>query len=413
MKTVSPGKVSAAIAAALLAGSFVAGSVSAKEEKKPAPEAAVKIASADNTFGMQLFKQLHKSGENTFISPTSIGVAMQMANTAAGGDTRTEMDKAMGLEGIDAKEANKALMAELNSRDGVKLAMANSIWADPSRINLNEAYVKETQEYFDSAVRAEDFSDPKTVGVINGWIAGKTNNLIKDMIDEIPENAVTYLINAIYFKGDWSVKFDKAKTKDADFHLNDGSTKQVKLMSRADKRIRYTTDDNVEVCSLPYGEDEKAAMWIVLPKEGKDLDTVVNSLSAEQLKTWQGRAWERQGTIKLPRFKLHYKETLNDSLKALGINKAFDVDQADFKHLGESKLGPIYISRVLHEAVVIVNEEGTEAAAATVVEMAAGGAAPPKPFNMVCDRPFLFYITDKDTGAILFMGTCYNPDNPD
>ncbi|MCB9895862.1 MAG: serpin family protein [Planctomycetes bacterium] len=413
MKTNAFGKLSAGLAAALLAGSFVATNVSAKGEKSSAPEPAVKIATADNAFGLKLFKELHQDGQNTFISPTSISVAMQMANTAAGGDTRTELDKAMGLEGIDAREANKALMAELNGRDGVKLAMANSLWADPTRINLNEAYVKETQEYFDSTVRAEDFSDKKTVGVINDWIAGKTNNLIKDMLDEIPENAVTYLINAIYFKGDWSVQFKKEKTKDAEFHLTDGSTKTIRMMSRGDKRIAYTTDDNVEVCSLPYGKDEKAAMWIVLPKADKDLDTIIANLNSDQIATWRDRAYKRQGTINLPRFKLHYKETLNDSLKALGISKAFDVDQADFKHLGESKLGPIYISRVLHEAVVIVNEEGTEAAAATVVEMGAGGAAPPKPFNMVCDRPFLFYITDKDTGAILFMGTCYNPDNPD
>lgn len=400
----------AALATALLAGSFLAGGVSAgeKEKMKQPPEAAVKLAKADNAFGLKLFKKLHKDGKNTFISPTSIATAMQMAGQAAGGDTRAEMDKAMGLDGIDALESNKALMAELQSRQGVKLAIANSIWADPSRVSMNPEYVKEVQDYFAAEARVEDFSNPETLDVINGWIAGKTNDLIKDMLDKIDPSTISYLINAIYFKGDWTDKFKKEDTRDADFHLADGSTKQVKLMSRKDE-IKYAEDDKAQIACLPYGKDGNSAMWIVLPKEGTSLDSLVTGLSEDQLKGWQKRAWEREGTLKLPRFKLRYKETLNDCLQGVGIVKAFDVGQADFKRMGESKLGPIFIGRVLHEAVVIVNEEGTEAAAATIVEMKAGGM-PPKPWTMTCDRPFLFFITDEPTGAILFMGTCYNPD---
>ncbi|MCB9933514.1 MAG: serpin family protein [Planctomycetes bacterium] len=403
----------AALATALLAGSFYAGGVSAGEKEKhvQAPEAAMKLAKADNAFGLKLFKKLHKDGHNTFISPTSIATAVQMAGQAAAGDTRAEMDKAMELEGIDALASNKALMAELESRQGVKLAIANSIWADPSRISMNDAYVKEVQEYFDSEARVENFSDPKTLDVINGWISDKTNKLIPNMLDRISADTVSYLINAIYFKGDWTDKFKKENTKDADFHLADGSSKQVKLMSRKDE-IKYAEDDKAQIACLPYGKDGNSAMWIVLPKEGTSLDALVTGLSDEQLKGWQNRAWEREGTIKLPRFKLRYKETLNDCLQGVGIVKAFDVGQADFKRMGESKLGPIFIGRVLHEAVVIVNEDGTEAAAATIVEMKAGGM-PPKPWVMTCDRPFLFFITDEPTGAILFMGTCYNPDNPE
>lgn len=413
MKTKALTRVSAVVATALLAGSFLAGGISAgeKEKLKQPPEAAVKLAKADNAFGLKLFKKLHKDGSNTFISPTSIATAMQMAGQAAAGDTRAEMDKAMEIEGLDALESNKALMAELQSRDGVKLAMANSIWADPSRVNMNPEYVKEVQDYFAAEARVEDFSNPKTKDVINDWIAGKTNDLIKDMLDKIDPSTISYLINAIYFKGDWTDKFDKAKTKDADFNLADGSTKPIKLMSRKDE-IKYAEDDKAQVACLPYGKDGNSAMWIVLPKEGTSLDSLVTGLSEEQLKGWQNRAWERDGTIKLPRFKLRYKETLNQCLQDVGIKTAFDVGKADFTRLGESKLGPIYIGRVLHEAVVIVNEEGTEAAAATIVEMKAGGM-PPKPWVMTCDRPFLFFITDEPTGAILFMGTCYNPDNPE
>jgi serine protease inhibitor len=405
------GKLGAALAVALMAGSACVSAGEEKEAAKPASEQAKELAVADNNFGMKLFKQLHKEGENRLISPTSIAVCMQMASQAAGGDTRVEMDQAMELGTLDAKTANRDLIDELNTTDDVKLSVANSLWADPTRVTLNEAYVKEVDEYFDSVARAIDFNDLKSVDVINGWISDKTNKLITDMLDEIPSSAITYLINAIYFKGDWTDKFDKEQTKDADFHLADGSTKTVKLMSRKDE-IVYGEDTAAQFAKLPYGKDERVAMWVVLPKEGTSLDAVIKGLDAAKLKQWKDNAWERRGTIKLPRFKLRYKETLNDSLQAVGIKKAFKLGEADFTRLGESHLGKIFIGRVLHEAVVIVDEEGTEAAAATIVEMRAG-SAPPKPFSMTCDKPFLFFIADERTGAVLFVGTCYNPADPD
>jgi len=407
---VAKGTIAAAMATALLAASMYTG-ISAKEEPRKVDKAAVDLATADNGFGLDTFKKLHKEGENTFISPTSIATAMQMARQAAGGDTRAEMDKAMGLTGMDVPGANKALISELNQRKGVKLALANSLCADPTRVTMNEEYVKEVATSFDSEARAADFADPKTLEAVNGWISDKTNKLIPNMLDEIPASTLCMLINAIYFKGDWTDKFDKKDTKEADFHLSDGSKKTVQMMSRKDD-IAYGEDTQAQFVKLPYGQDEQTAMWVVLPKEGTSLDTLVSELDAAKLKGWKGKAWEREGTLKLPRFKLKYNKKLNETLKELGINKAFKMGEADFTRLGQSHLGPIFIGFVLHEAVVIVNEEGTEAAAATIVGTC-GGGAPPKPFSMTCDRPFLFLITDEPTGAIMFIGTCYNPDNPE
>jgi serine protease inhibitor len=400
-------RITTALAIALLAAGLYTG-ISAKEKPATPPsKQAVDLATADNTFGLKLFKQLHKDGENTFISPLSISIAMQMARQGAGGDTRTEMDTAMGLGSLDVPKANKDLIAELGKRDGVKLSIANSLWADPNRVTMNEEYVKEVAENFDSLARTADFSDPKTVDLINEWISGKTNNLITKMLDKIPPEAIAYLINAIYFKGDWTAKFETKNTKDANFHHADGTTETVKMMSRK-AEIVYGDDDAAQFAKLPYGEDEQAAMWVVLPKTGTSLDKLVTELDATKLKDWRDNAYESEGTLKLPRFKLRYKALLNDSLKELGIRKAFA--GADFTRMGDSPLGPIEINRVLHEAVVIVNEEGTEAAAATIVEMKAEKAAP-QPFSMICDRPFLFVITDEPTGAILFIGACYDPEN--
>ena len=400
--------------AATLAVACLTGVMLSQAEDKPValpPAEAIELASADNKFGLDMFKKLHKKGDNTFISPTSIAIAMQMARQGAGGETRAEMDKAMHLPGFDPAAANKALIKELSGREGVTLNIANSIWGDPKRMNFNPTYVQDVQTNFDSEARTADFSDPKTLDAVNGWISDKTNKLIPKMLDAIEPDLVAMLINAIYFKGDWTDEFDTKNTKEADFTLADGSTKKMDLMSRG-KDVIYAEVDGVQIAKLPYGNDKQTAMWVALPKDTESLDTLVAGLNAEQIATWQRSARKRPGTLKLPRFTMRYKNKLNNVLIDLGMNRAFDVDRADFTPMGESPMGPIYIGFVLHEAVIIVNEKGTEAAAATIVGMKAG-SVPPKPFNMTCDRPFMFIITDEPTGAILFMGTVYNPEKPD
>ncbi|MCA8913673.1 MAG: hypothetical protein KDB82_18460, partial [Planctomycetes bacterium] len=318
MSTRKLGAIASALAVALLGASFMTGNVAAREADKEGSAKPADLAKADNDFGIDQFKRLHKDGENTFISPTSIATAMQMATEGARGETKAELEKALGTADIDTPEAVKGFGAELAKRDGVKLSMANSLWADPDRVTLNDEYVQNMQDYFDSAVKTADFGNPATVKAINDWIAGKTNNLIRDMLKEIPEVAVSYLINAIYFKGDWTVKFDKKKTKEADFHLAGGDTKKVKLMSRNDD-IPYSEQDGVQIAKLTYGKDKKNAMWVLLPSEEKGLDQLVKDFDAATFKKWQQRTWEREGTIKLPRFKLHFKKELSDSLKAAGI----------------------------------------------------------------------------------------------
>ena len=410
MKTLHHGKLAAALALTLTIGVL---SADAQREKPatPAPKEAVALATADNNFGLDLFKTLHKPGENTFISPTSIAIAMQMARQGAAGDTRAEMDKAMHIDGVDPAAANKALIKELNSRQGVKLNIANSVWADPTRMTFNANYLKDVEDNFDSVARTLDFADPESVDVINGWISDKTNKLIPKMLETIEPDMVAMLINAIYFKGDWTDPFDKADTKAANWKLAAGGTKEIDLMSRDDSMI-YGEIDGVQVVKLPYGKDKQAAMWVALPKDTDALDTLASGINAEMIAKWRSSSRKRPGTLKLPRFTMRFKKGLIQDLESLGINKAFRAGQADFTPMGESKLGPLFIGMVLHEAVIIVNEEGTEAAAATIVGMS-GGGAPPKPFNMTCDRPFMFIITDEPTGAILFMGTVYNPDKPE
>lgn len=409
MKT---GKMIAALVVALLACVAVAGNTSAdEEEKKPAPAPEAKeLAEAHNKFGIEVFKKLHEGGENTFISPTSIAVCLQMARQGADGETRDEMDEAMHLAGIDVPKSNRALLNELGGREGVKLNIANSMWADPQRLNLNQEYADEIIDYFDSEARIADFSDPKTLAAVNGWISDKTEQMIPKMLDSINRNDVMFLINAIYFKGDWTTPFKTENTTEQDWHNADGTTRKMPLMKRS-ARIRYREADGHQIAKLPYGADKQSSMLIVLPKDTESMDDLIDGLTPEKVADWNKSIRKRQGTLRLPRFEMKYKKTLNKSLQGLGIKTAFQLGKADFTRMGESPLGPLFIGRVLHESRVVVNEEGTEAAAATIVGMTAGGP-PPKPFSMTCDRPFLFFIMDEPTDAVLFMGTVFKPEEP-
>ena len=404
-------KLAAVCAVALISTAALVAPADAGEGKKqePSPE-VMKLGDANNKFGFDIFKKLHKDGDNTFISPTSIAMAMQMAAEGAKGDTRAEMIETLHADGIDLPEANKAYMAELAKRKGVTLKIANSLWGDPTRVDIKQQYIDDMSDYFASEVRAVNFSDPDTLKLINGWISDRTNKLIPKMLVSIPPNIVSYLINAIYFKGDWTVPFDKRRTRDADFHLVDGTTKPVTLMARGDD-FDYAKVDGHQVVRLPYGEKQQTAMWVVLPDEKTGLDALVKELDNKMFARMTREVEERNGTVKLPRFEVRFREQLNKTLKELGVVKAFAQDEADFSDFASSSMGNVYINSVLHEAVVIVNEEGTEAAAATII---ADGAEsePPPPFSMTCDRPFLFVIHDKATNSVLFAGTCYDPDTP-
>ncbi len=409
MKAKTLGKISAALATAILAGSFYAGNVSARDEEAPmlkATQAACDVSGANNQFGFELFKRLHKEGKNTFISPTSIGTALQMTSRGARGDTLAEMNNTMHVEKLEVGQANRDLKDALSGREDVKLAVANSVWADPSRITLNQEFCGKVKDEFDAEFESVSFDDPKTRETINGWVSDKTEKMIPELIKDDISGAVTVLVNAIYFKGNWTHKFDKDKTTDAEFKLADGTKSPIKLMSNK-QEYDYAENDDLQLIGMPYGADKTVKMWVLLPSEGKSLDEQVKGLDAAKFAQLRQRAWEREGTIKLPRFKMRFSKDLVEDLKELGMKKPFD-SSADFSGFeADASKDGLFISKVIHEAVIDVNEEGTEAAAATAVVMEKG--MPPKPFTMVCDRPFLVVIADDVTGSILFMGTVYKP----
>ncbi len=394
--------VRAAVALALVAQ---VSTTSSLPRPDPSP-AAIALAGADNQFGLDVLQRLHRAGTNTFISPASIGMALQMASRGASGQTLAEMRQAMHTARIDVAAANRELIPALASRDAVALKIANSVWVDQKRVTLEKAFASGIAADFHGEIFARDFADPGTTDAANQWISRQTAGKIPKMLDRISGDETALIVNAVYFKGEWSRKFDRTKTTDADFHPADGTNTRVPMMGGSGQ-YDYAETPDLQIVALPFGKDGEMRMWVALPRSRTGLDAFVRGLDLAKWHALADRASERKGTIRLPRFKMGFKAELTRTLADAGMKLAF-TPRADFTKLGRSASGNLFLSRVLHEAVIEVNEEGAEAAAATAAGVTAVNVPPP-PFEMICDRPFLLSIADRATGAILFIGTVYRP----
>jgi serpin B len=372
---------------------------------------AARLAARNNRFGFEILTRLHKEGENVFLSPLSIASALQMTSGAAEAETRAEMVQALHVDDVNLLEGNRALLDACNASEDVRLAVANSIWANEGEMKLNGEFAEECAKFYSAEVRQLSFRNPATLGTINGWVGEKTAGKIPNLLDSVSEDATGYLINAIHFKGAWRESFAKEATKDEDFTLVSGEKLKVRMM-RQGGSFPYARNDRFEAVGLLFGERRSAAMWFLVPAKGKTLADVVLALDGAAFGKVAESAWKR-GTVAVPRFKLRYKEDLVGALKELGISRAFERASAQFGRFGSNGGRGFFISRVLHEAVLEVDEEGAEAAAATAVELEVGSAMPDRetPFAFVADRPFLVAITDRATGAVLFLGTVYSPES--
>ena len=356
---------------------------------------------ANRKFSWDLFKKLNAedSAENIFISPFSISSALTMALNGAEGNTRTEMEKALHYEGTTREELNRGYAYENNRFSSldqkVTLQIANSIWVRDG-FEIKKDFIDMNRRYLRAEAQTLDFDDPSSADIINGWVSEKTNRLIPSVISPpIPPSAIMYLINAIYFKGEWTTEFKPENTQQKDFQALDGKTDTVSMMQRKGK-IDYFTNGELQAVRLPYG-NEKISMILVLPK--KELNQWINGMNADKWKELvTGFHPVRDLELQIPKFKMEYGlKQLNGALNGLGMKEAFS-DGADFSGIAEN----ICISQVLHKAVVDVNEQGTEAAAVTSVEMVFTSAQEPVAF--IADRPFFFAIVDNEEGNLLFMG---------
>ena len=376
----------------------------------PPPDNSQKsIASSSETFGLKLFRVIndYEGDKNIFISPLSISMALGMTLNGANGATYDSMKAVLELNGLTQTEINEAykdLINLLTNADPkVVFNIANSIWYR-NTLSFQQDFINTDKTYFNAEVSGLDFKNPGSVDIINNWVDQNTNGKIKEIIDQIPADAIMYLINAIYFKGDWKYQFNKDYTKDDFFTKQDGSKIPCKMMEQ-ENEYNYLSNDIFQAVDLPYG-DSSFSMIIFLPQ--KDINDLLNQFTEANWTTWINSFNVKKGDIWLPKFELNYDINLNKVLIAMGMRIAFSAS-ADFTKIYSP--GNIFISNVKHKSYVKVDEEGTEAAAVTSIEISLTSAiGGPDKFYMRMDKPFIFVIKDNQTNSLLFMGKIMNPE---
>jgi serpin B len=368
------------------------------------------LVQANNKFAFAFFDNSAKqeTRENLFVSPFSVSMALSMTLNGAAGTTKTEMENMLGFGGDQAaliNDYNKLLSGQLQGIDqAVTFTIANSIWYNQT-FTVNPSFISTNQNYYQAEVAPLDFSSPSAVNTINNWVSAKTNNAIPTIINSITSDKVMYLINALYFKGSWSNKFDVAKTSDQPFYKEDNSVVTCKMMTQ-ESTYRYFINDTLSAIEMPYGQGN-FVMTVLLPGKGYTTSDLIAAFSGGNWQKWNNAMVSRSVQINLPRFKTTYENTLNDLLSSMGMVDAFNPNTADFT--GINAKGGLYISEVKHKTMVEVNEEGTVAAAVTSIGIATSAILEPQVINV--NKPFVFVISEKSTGAILFTGRIMDPTN--
>jgi len=391
-----------------------------KEESQPADvkpvqltEKQQQVVNHSNSFGFDLFRKVYEvsePGKNLMVSSLSVSMALGMTRNGAAGTTLDAMNTVLGFGGMTDSEVNESYKYLLETFSGldpnVKINVANSIWYR-NTFTVEQSFIDVNLNYFGAEVNAVDFDDPGTVGLINDWVSDKTNQLIPRIINEIPAEMVMYLINAVYFKGQWKYQFDKSKTEDRAFALADGTTVQAPGMLQ-EAGLNYYKGDGFGAVELPYNQGN-FLMTVMLPDAGNTLEALIDQFTPENWAAWQNQMALTDIRLQLPKFKFPYEEKkMTPVLASLGMGVAFDPDYADFTRINRN--GGLYISEVRHKTFIENNEEGTEAAAVTSVGVAVTTIGnDPQPVSFIVDRPFLFVISEKTTGAILFAGVLNNP----
>lgn len=367
------------------------------------------ITEANNRFAFDLLGELvqQKKEPNIFFSPFSIHSALSMTYNGAAGDTEKEMADILHVNGYELSNINRAyasfLSRTFNRNHDATLNIANSIWLKEG-YPFSSNFVTNTKDYYLAQVQEMDFADPKAADEINSWVKEKTRGKIPNIIENVQPNAVAYLLNAIYFYGNWEHSFDEKATFEDLFYVSEGAPKQQPFM-RQTNRFKYYEDELIQVIDLPY-KDNELSMIVLLAKEGIQLDNLYQQLSLKQWNRWVSQLKEHEVALTLPKFKLEYSTLLNDSLIKLGMPSAFS-EEADFSQMVEN--GCINIDEVLHKSFIEVNEKGTEAAAATAVVIQETAMIHTPTMNV--NRPFFFVIQDNESGIILFMGEVNSPQN--
>jgi serine protease inhibitor len=372
-----------------------------------------RMAGGYTGFSFDLFRSLVEGDPagNVFISGTSIAFALAMTWHGTGGETRAELSRALGVEGMTLGEfnaSNAAWLAALVDDPGdTELAIANSVWVRLG-FPFQDGFLERNREYYRATVEAADFDDPATVERINAWVSEQTRGRIDEIVEAIDPEDIFFLINAVYFLGEWTTPFSEDATAPGTFTGPEGEGIPIPFMVRRDT-LEYHRADGYQAVRLPYGDDGRFAMYVFLPDLDSDLEAFYRDLDTREWERRIGRLAPTDVELEIPRFTLEYEIQLIPILRGLGIERAFVARLADFSPMTGAR-DDVYISEVLHKTFVQVNETGTEAAGVTSVR--GGIVSVPRHPRMVVNRPFFFVLRDDATGTVLFQGQITRPDDP-
>ena len=389
--------------------------VSANDLMKDVPAKAVDVlpdmdtgAAAAADLGVRLFQNSMEDGKNTLISPLSVLYALAMTANGADGETLAQMEQVLGM---DVDNLNSYMLAYLDllpeSKD-YKMSLANSIWfKDDPNFAVEQSFLQTNADYYGAGAYKAAF-DEGTRNDINNWVKEHTDGMIPEIIDEIPDEAIMYLVNALAFDAKWADEYEDHQIREGRFTMEDGTRQDVDMMHSEE----YTyLEDDLATGFIKYYKDRRYAFVAMLPNEGVTVSQYVDSLTGEHLRDLLNNPQDVTVFASIPKFETEYGIEMSEVLQEMGMTDAFDWRVADFSRLGTYNVDGmnICINRVLHKTFISVTEQGTRAGAATAVEMVAEGAAEIIEYKeVVLDRPFVYMLIDCETNLPFFIGSMMN-----
>ena len=354
-------------------------------------------------FAIRLFKASEESGKNTLISPLSVLCALAMTANGAEEETLAQMEEVLGMTTEELNLYLYSYMQNLPQGEKYKLSLANSIWfTDDERFTVNLDFLQTNADYYGADIYKAPF-DKQTLKDINNWIEEKTDGMIKDALDDIPSAALMYLINALAFDAEWMTIYEKHQVRDGEFTKEDGTKQDVEFMYGTEGTY---LEDEKATGFKKYYKGGKYAFVAMLPNEGVSVSEYVDSLTGESLNVLLTNPQNTTVYTSMPKFETGYSVEMSELLGNMGMTDAFSAESANFKSLGTSSAGNIFINRVLHKTYISVGEKGTRAAAVTIVEPGDGAAMEPEePKEVYLDRPFVYMLVDCENNIPFFIGT--------
>lgn len=383
-----------------------------KEEDSNLPVITEKhksLVNASNAFGFNLYQDVAEnedSDANIILSPLSVSTALGMLLNGARNQTEVAILNTLALS--TTTEDNNLTVRDLldflpNVDPAVQTTIANSIWYEES-FNVLPEFLAVNQDYFDAEVSPLDFTDPNSKNIINSWVSNATNDRIPTIIEDINPDDRMFLINAVYFNAPWSEAFEVSNTYNGQFQLENGSFISTEMMHTEEIDFSYYQNSDIEMINLPYG-NEAYSFTAIMPAQGKTMQETEALFSNTNIAFWHSNMNDGYGFhLNFPKFELDFDLSLKDALSNLGMGVAF-TDMADLS--GINGAGGLVVSEVKHKCYIKLDEAGTEAAGATSIGIGVTSMPPTITFN----KPFLFVISERNTGSILFLGKISNP-NP-